>query len=67
MKTWPVGQVIRTTNEHPFYVAGKGWTPTEQLQPCYEILGLNDETTTVEKIVVTTSEEYVYNFRVERG
>ena len=35
---------MHTTNEHPFYVAGKGWTPTEQLQPGDEILGLNENT-----------------------
>jgi|GEM_PF-2015407 len=26
------GKVIRTTDEHPFFVRGKGWTPTKALQ-----------------------------------
>ena len=37
------GQTIRTTGEHPFYVAGLGWTPANELHSGMELLTATGE------------------------
>jgi hypothetical protein len=58
------GQVIRTTDEHPFWVDGQGWTAARDLVAGDRILGRDGETATVEEVFATGVWETVYNFRV---
>ncbi|MBY0457991.1 MAG: HINT domain-containing protein, partial [Gemmataceae bacterium] len=57
------GQVIRTTPEHPFWAAGRGWTPAGALD-------VGDEVRTaggwsrIEDVLDTGEWERVYNLRV---
>ena len=58
------GQVVRTTDEHPFWVEGRGWTATHDVLPGDRILGMAGETAVVEEVLATGVWETVYNFRV---
>src|SRR5581483_9846950 len=56
--------IIRTTPEHPFYVQGKGWTETKELQVGDVLVGADGQTIPVQDILDTGTCEPVYNFRV---
>jgi hypothetical protein len=58
------GQVVRTTDEHPFWVERRGWTATKNLLAGDRILGRTGETAVVEEVFATGLWETVYNFRV---
>lgn len=58
------GQVIRTTPEHRFWVASKGWTSTKDLVTGDELIGLDGQRVAVEDLLATGEVERVYNFRV---
>ncbi len=57
-------QVIRTTDEHPFWVDGKGWRKTIELELGDRLIGRDGETVEVEEVLDTGQYETVYNFRV---
>lgn len=58
------GRVIRTTNAHPFFVRGKGWTPAIELQPHDKLSTNHHDWVEVEKVLPTGEAEPVYNLRV---
>jgi hypothetical protein len=58
------GRVIRTTDEHPFWVDGKGWTPAGELKAGDQLLGADKSKLPLENVVETGDTETVYNFRV---
>jgi hypothetical protein len=58
------GQEIKTTGEHPFWVAGKGWTPVEKLQPGDLLRGDDGQLYPVESVTATDSWLPVYNARI---
>ena len=58
------GQLIRTTGEHPFYVAGLGWTPANELHSGMELLTATGEWVRVDGVNDTSEWEVVYNLRV---
>jgi hypothetical protein len=59
------GQVIRTTPEHPFYVARKGWTPCNQLKIGDLLLCEDGTWVPVDDLFETGEYETVYNVRVK--
>ena len=58
------GEVIRTTAEHPFWVMGKGWTETNQLQAGDLLASHEGQWTRVEEVFNTGEWERVYNLGV---
>ncbi|QDV51345.1 polymorphic toxin-type HINT domain-containing protein [Gimesia fumaroli] len=60
------GQVIGTTEEHPFFVAGKGWVPAGELEAGDQLLGHDDQLTAVESVTKSGRYETVYNLRVKQ-
>ena len=58
------GRVIRTTGEHPFFVAGKGWSPAHELRAGDRVLCADGTTVAVEGVTETGDWELVYNLRV---
>ena len=58
------GQVVRTTAEHPFYAAGKGWVNVNQLAIGDLLLAEDGGWLPVEDILDTGEWDAVYNFRV---
>jgi hypothetical protein len=58
------GLIIRTTAEHPFFVAGKEWLSAGELQAGDRLLGPNGEFVAVEEIFDTGEFDTVYNIRV---
>ncbi len=58
------GRVVTTTEKHPFYVVGKGWTWAGELQAGDMILGHDGCATAVESVVETGRHETLYNLRV---
>ena len=60
------GQIIGTTEEHPFYIAGRGWVQAEELEAGDQLVGHNDELSTVESVTLTGRYETVYNLRVKQ-
>ncbi|QDU15103.1 hypothetical protein CA11_29230 [Gimesia maris] len=60
------GQVIGTTEEHPFFVVGKGWVPAGELVACDQLLGHDDHLATVESVTKSGRYETVYNMRVKQ-
>jgi hypothetical protein len=57
-------RVIRTTQEHPFYVQGKGWTPLAEIRPG-DLIRTDNGWVPVTKIEDTGRYETVYNLRVQ--
>ncbi len=57
-------QVIRTTDEHPFFVRNRGWTDAKDLQEGDILIGLDLNEGIVEEVYDTGEVEAVYNFRV---
>jgi hypothetical protein len=58
------GQVIRTTEEHPFYVLGKGWVKAAFLEAGNLLVSHDGQVRAVEGLSDTRSVETVYNLRV---
>jgi hypothetical protein len=58
------GQEIKTTGEHPFWVAGKGWTPVNELQPGDLLRGDDGQLYPVESVTATDEWLPVYNARI---
>ncbi|MBL4661912.1 MAG: hypothetical protein JKY19_16250 [Alcanivoracaceae bacterium] len=58
-------QVIESTDDHPFYVIGKGWVETDNLQNGYQIETKDDANVTVLKVELTDREDVTYNFTVD--
>ncbi|HYH66562.1 MAG TPA: polymorphic toxin-type HINT domain-containing protein, partial [Urbifossiella sp.] len=58
------GQVIRTTAEHPFYAAGKGWVACQQLAVGDRLLAEDGSWVAVEDLLDTGEWETVYNLRI---
>ena len=58
------GQIIKTTEEHPFYVEGKGWCVAGDLREGDLLVGHNERKTRVERTILTAKQTIVYNLRV---
>jgi serpin B len=58
------GQVIRTTETHPFFVKGKGWTPANELRPRNFLSTSGGDWVEVDAVRITRASEPVYNLRV---
>jgi hypothetical protein len=56
--------VIRTSDEHPFWVAGKGWIKANELRIGDILVGRTGKLTPVTDLLETGEIETVYNFRV---
>jgi ATP-dependent 26S proteasome regulatory subunit len=56
--------IIRTTEEHPFWVKGFGWVASEDLKPGMLLEDDNGRLVKVEKVVVKKQKSVVYNFKV---
>jgi hypothetical protein len=61
---WFKGRVIRTTDEHPFWADGKGWTTAGELKAGDNLLASDKSKLPVENVSETGDTETVYNFRV---
>jgi hypothetical protein len=61
---FPDGELIRTTPEHPFGVAGKGWTAAGALTAGDRIATLSGEWVAVGEVFDTQEWEPVFNVRV---
>ena len=61
------GEVIETTDEHPFYVESKGWVKAAELEAGDEVRTADGRTGRVESLESITPDEpiKVYNFEVE--
>ncbi len=59
------GRVIGTTAEHPYFVRGKGWTATHDLQPGDEVRLMAPGWKTIENVIATDRLEKVYNLEIE--
>jgi hypothetical protein len=58
------GKSIEATDEHPFYIKGKGWNPASTLK-VGQVLELHNGTTVVvEEVDTSVRRETVYNFTV---
>ena len=58
------GQVIRTTAEHPFYIRGKGWVASRELEPGDLFRSHDGQWVPVQEVVDKGEESVVYNLRV---
>jgi hypothetical protein len=58
------GHVIETTNNHPFWVSGKGWMHAEDMQVGDLLEKADGFTLKIEKIEVVEKHATVYNFTV---
>jgi hypothetical protein len=58
------GRSIETTTEHPFWVAGKGWTKASELAAGDVLRSENGEPVTVLRVADTGKVAPVYNLRV---
>jgi RHS repeat-associated protein len=61
------GSSIETTDEHPFWVAGKGWTRAANLAIGDGLISISGQTNLLEQCSVFTNEVRVFNFEVEGG
>ena len=58
------GQLIETTEKHPFFVHETGWVAAKDLQPGQLLVGHNGTLTTVDSVTLTERSVAVYNMRV---
>ena len=56
---------VLATEEHPFWVEGKGWTSVRDLQPGDELLTWGGDQATVTSVRLDVYRESVYNLEVE--
>ncbi len=59
------GELVRTTAEHPFWVAGRGWTQAHQLVAGDRLVGHDGRETAVEAVEGPGESAPVYNLEVE--
>jgi len=59
------GRIIETTEEHPFWVVGKGWTAANAMRVGDRLLTATGEPLLIESVGESRREATVYNFRVE--
>ena len=59
------GETIRATDNHPWYVVGRGFVPTRDLKPGDLLLTSDDGTVAVDRIEDHDEIEPVYNLHVE--
>jgi RHS repeat-associated protein len=57
-------RTIRTTDEHPFWVHGKGWLPARQLIAGDGLVSHDGQRVVVSEVVDTGKWEVVYNLRI---
>lgn len=57
-------RVIRTTDEHPFYVRGKGWTAARELEPGHLLRSHDGQWLPVREVYDSGETEKVYNLRI---
>ncbi len=58
------GQIIRTTDEHPFYVEGRGWIPAAKLRIGERLCTRHGQLVPVEGIADSGQVTAVYNWRI---
>lgn len=58
-------EVVVVTNEHPFYVEGRGWTAAGALEPNDRVVTSNGETAKVVALAQRAEVEPTYNLEVE--
>ena len=58
------GRLVRTTGEHPFHEATKGWVACQELSEGDRLVCEDGSTILVEEVVDTGEVEVVYNLRV---
>jgi hypothetical protein len=58
-------ETLRTTAEHPFWTAERGWTPAAELSPGDRVFQAPDSWLAVASAVWSRERETVYNFEVE--
>ncbi|WP_152363791.1 polymorphic toxin-type HINT domain-containing protein [Microlunatus speluncae] len=56
---------VTSTEEHPFYVPGKGWVPVRDLQPGDTLVDAKGSEVEVARVRPTGETATVYNFHVE--
>lgn len=56
---------LRSTEEHPFWVVGKGWTPLIQLRPGDQLQLVDGGFASVDQVSATGHMEDVFNFEVD--
>jgi hypothetical protein len=61
------GEELETTPEHPFYVEGKGWVETEDLQVGDDICNADGSTGEVEAITIEQTTQEMYNLSVDEA
>lgn len=59
------GEVITTTDEHPFWIVGKGWVESKNLEVADILTTSNGKELAIEKIDVKKEHTTVYNFKVK--
>ncbi|WP_249262340.1 Hint domain-containing protein, partial [Leptospira alexanderi] len=59
------GTQVETTDEHPFYIEGKGWVPAKDLRSGDRSVLSNEKTLEIESIRISERTTTVYNFEVE--
>ncbi|WP_342428628.1 polymorphic toxin-type HINT domain-containing protein [Paenibacillus sp. FSL L8-0158] len=59
------GEVITTTDEHPFWIVGKGWVKSKDLEVGDVLTTSDGKELAIEKIEVKKGHDTVYNFKVK--
>ncbi|MCA0753723.1 Hint domain-containing protein [Paenibacillus sp. N4] len=59
------GEVITTTDEHPFWIVGKGWVESKNLVVGDVLTTSDGKELAIEKIEVKKEHKTVYNFKVK--
>jgi RHS repeat-associated protein len=58
------GKIIGTSDEHPFWVVGKGWTTAAELAVGDDLVGVDGRRVSVEKVELTDEYVTLYNISV---
>ncbi|HZG18194.1 MAG TPA: polymorphic toxin-type HINT domain-containing protein [Candidatus Bathyarchaeia archaeon] len=58
-------EVITTTDEHPFWIVGRGWVEAKHLEVSDVLTTSDGKKVAIEKIVVKEEHKTVYNFKVK--
>jgi intein/homing endonuclease len=59
------GEVITTTDEHPFWIVGKSWVKSKDLEVADVLTTSDGKELTIEKIEIKKEHRTVYNFKVK--